>query len=353
MLQRKPNTLRNLHILTQFALLFNLAVIVWGAYVRTSGSGAGCGSHWPLCNGEVIPRSPELATMIEFTHRITSGMCLIFAAVIAWMGRVATQGSILRRGSRAVLLFTLSEALIGAGLVLFGYVALDPSLGRAISISLHLANTFLLLASLTVTERAAHQARFGEAAMTWKKSGLSKLSTTALGLMLLVGVIGALTALGDTLFKATSLAQGFAQDFEPSSHYLLKLRVFHPLLAVLLGVFLFYFGDKAVEERPHDTKLARLSFSLKALVAFQLVLGTVNLVWLAPTGLQLFHLLTAEFLWICLVMVVAQLHGLGDEKTQECVANLPNPLTTAASACVSLPESASNPADGSRVSSSI
>ena len=55
-------------------LVYNLVVILWGAYVRATGSGAGCGSHWPLCNGEVIPRAPEVETLVEFTHRLSSGL---------------------------------------------------------------------------------------------------------------------------------------------------------------------------------------------------------------------------------------------------------------------------------------
>ncbi len=39
-------------------LLWNVLVALWGAYVRATGSGAGCGSHWPTCNGEILPRAP-------------------------------------------------------------------------------------------------------------------------------------------------------------------------------------------------------------------------------------------------------------------------------------------------------
>src|SRR5215467_12703113 len=58
-------------------LAYNVAVIAWGAFVRASGSGAGCGRHWPLCNGEVVPRPTSVATVIEATHRATSGLALV------------------------------------------------------------------------------------------------------------------------------------------------------------------------------------------------------------------------------------------------------------------------------------
>jgi protoheme IX farnesyltransferase len=62
-------------------LVWNVLVALWGAYVRATGSGAGCGAHWPTCNGEIIPRAPQVETLIEFTHRATSG--LAFLAVLA------------------------------------------------------------------------------------------------------------------------------------------------------------------------------------------------------------------------------------------------------------------------------
>ena len=55
---------------TRFAwavLAANLAVVAWGAFVRATGSGAGCGQHWPPCNGAVVPRSPTAETAIEFS----------------------------------------------------------------------------------------------------------------------------------------------------------------------------------------------------------------------------------------------------------------------------------------------
>src|SRR5450755_2070071 len=65
-----------------FLVAYNVAVIVWGAYVRATGSGAGCGSHWPLCNGEFLPTTPQTQTVIEFTHRVTSGVSLVLAAIL-------------------------------------------------------------------------------------------------------------------------------------------------------------------------------------------------------------------------------------------------------------------------------
>lgn len=284
------------------ALFFNLAVIVWGALVRATGSGAGCGKHWPLCNGEVIPHTGLLATAIEFTHRISSGMCLLLAVAIAVVGRGHyPKRSPVRKASYAVLGFTLSEALVGAGLVLLRYVDKDQSVGRVVSICLHLSNTFLLLASLALTAWfstfAPHyrlQPKARRKTKLWRVATLSLVATT------LLGMTGAVTALGDTLFHSSTLAGGIGQDFSPASHFLLKLRIVHPAFALFTGALLFYFAELATDRAP--TRLTNLQ---KSLVAAQLILGIANLILLAPTGLQLVHLLVAESLWVVLVLTAA------------------------------------------------
>jgi heme a synthase len=131
---------------------YNLLVVVWGAFVRASGSGAGCGSHWPLCNGVVMPRPEEVATVIEFTHRVTSGLALVaVAALLFGAMRLYPRAHRVRRAAVATMAFILLEALLGAGLVLFELVAENASMVRAFSMVAHLVNTFLLVGSLTIT----------------------------------------------------------------------------------------------------------------------------------------------------------------------------------------------------------
>ncbi|MCB0131087.1 MAG: COX15/CtaA family protein, partial [Caldilineaceae bacterium] len=129
-------------------LAYNIVVILWGAFVRATGSGAGCGSHWPLCNGEILPRATEVETLIEFSHRITSGIALIAVVVLLiWALRSYPRGHRVRRGAQASMFFMFTEALVGAGLVLFEYVAHNVSIARAYWMAGHLMNTFLLLAA--------------------------------------------------------------------------------------------------------------------------------------------------------------------------------------------------------------
>jgi heme A synthase len=221
------------------ALGYNLLVIGWGAYVRASGSGAGCGSHWPLCNGEVLPRAPALKTIVELSHRLTSGLALVFAivlAVLAW--RTFERGSRVRSAALAAVGLTVVEALIGAALVLFELVAHDASMKRALSMVLHLGNTFLLLGALTLTAFwAGREAAPREPARPQQATSpvLRVLLPLAGAGLMIVAMSGGIAALGDTLFPATSFAEGLRQELGTGAHVLLKLRVLHPILAVAVA----------------------------------------------------------------------------------------------------------------------
>ena len=138
--------------LAWLTLGWNVAVILWGAFVRASGSGAGCGAHWPLCNGEIVPRAPAVATLVELTHRLTSGIALLLVFYLAYrVFRERPAGHPGRRAAASCVVFILSEAAVGAGLVLFRLVADNESVARALFMSVHLMNTFVLLACLTLT----------------------------------------------------------------------------------------------------------------------------------------------------------------------------------------------------------
>ena len=281
---------------------YNLLVILWGAYVRASGSGAGCGAHWPLCNGVVIPREPALETLIELTHRATSGIALLLVvAQLVWARRIAPRGSPTWLATHAAMALMITEALVGAGLVLFEMVADNVSLARAWWLAAHLFNTFLLVAALTLVPwfAAGHRApRLTE------RSGERGLLLAGLLGMLVVGMTGAVTALGDTLFPAASLAEGFAQDRDPGSHLLLRLRVFHPTLAILVGTVVALAAGVSAVRRPNPV-VRRLALATISLVVTQLLAGLVNLVLLAPIWMQLVHLLLADLLWIVLVLLAA------------------------------------------------
>ena len=280
-------------------LAYNILVVLWGAYVRATGSGAGCGSHWPLCNGVVIPRSPAVETLIEFSHRLSSGLALIFVvALVVGAFRTYPRGHIVRLGASLSMAFMITEALVGAGLVLFNLVAHNASLARAWAVAIHLVNTFLLLAALTLT---AHWAS-GGARLSLRQRGLAAiiLGVGLLG-MLILGASGALTALGDTLFPASSLAEGIRQDFSSGAHFLIRLRLFHPAIAVTVSAYLVVAGWLL-----RGLGVRRWSRLLNGLVVVQLAAGVINVLLLAPVWMQLLHLLLADLMWVTVVLLAAE-----------------------------------------------
>jgi heme A synthase len=280
---------------------WNLIVILWGAYVRATGSGAGCGRHWPLCDGKVLPQAPDVEMTIEFTHRLLSGGAILLVAAMAiWGFRITTKDHPVRKGLVASGALILIEALLGAGLVLFELVAENSSGTRAFAVALHLANTFLLVGSLTMTAYWAS----GGSDVQLKGQGL-KAWLLGIGLlgMLLIGMSGAVTALGDTLFPANSLAEGIAADLDPNAHFLIRLRVYHPVIAVVVaGYSLFLVRTLFI----HNQGLARKLLALLIVVGIvQLSLGLINLLLLAPIPLQIIHLLSADLVWITYVLMAA------------------------------------------------
>jgi heme A synthase len=298
-------SLRGVSRLAGFAwsvLVVDVAVAAWGAYVRATGSGAGCGRHWPLCDGEIVPLDAGTKKMIEFSHRVSSGFALVLTfALLAWVWRAFPPRHAARKASAAAAGFMIAEALLGAALVLFELVNHDASMKRALSVGLHLVNTFFLLASTALTAwwvSGFPRARLrNQHAVAWILGG-SLLS------LLLVGASGALTALGDTLFPASSLSSGIAQDFSPGAHLFVRLRALHPLLAGGTAVALVVASPLLRALRP--TAMVRLlSRGVVILVVLQVGAGLLNLVTLAPVWLQLVHLVLADGVWIATVLTGA------------------------------------------------
>ncbi|MFA9410758.1 MAG: COX15/CtaA family protein [Deltaproteobacteria bacterium] len=281
-------------------LVYTVAVVLWGAYVRASLSGDGCGDHWPLCNGVALPVEPSIKTIVELTHRVTSGLCWI-GTLLMWVvaGRVFERGHATRSAAGWSLFFMTTEALVGAGLVLFRMVADNPSTARAAWMSAHLINTFMLLAALTWMAFSAWQSdgvRFPRDRQSrWLLGGAATV-------VLFVGVSGAVAALGDTLFPASSLAEGLREDLSPTSHLFLRLRLWHPVIAVLGSGYLIWLATVFLR-RTRDPGVRMLTFTLGGLVLIQIAVGLLNVALLAPVWTQLVHLLIADATWITLVLL--------------------------------------------------
>lgn len=285
----------------QFAwgvVVANVIVIIWGAFVRATGSGAGCGDNWPLCQGEIIPRPERIETLIEFSHRITSGLALLaVAALLLWAFRAYPKGHIVRKGAVWSMIFMLLEALIGAALVLLEYVALNVSVGRAIWMAGHLVNTFLLLAALTLT---AWWAQGGPPLRLRGQGVVGWMLLLALIGMLALGMSGAITALGDTLV----LTGGISPAENALVATLVELRILHPIIAFAVGTLVGLAAWIAMQRRP-GRAVQQLGRLLIGLYVVQLLAGSLNVALRAPVWLQLVHLAFTSTIWILLVLLAA------------------------------------------------
>jgi cytochrome c oxidase assembly protein subunit 15 len=286
-------------------LVYFVAVILWGTLVRATGSGAGCGDHWPLCNGTVLQHSPRVDTIIEFTHRITSGISFFsVVGLLVWTLIGTVRGHLARTFAWASVIFTLIEAVLGALLVKLGLTAQSTSPLRPWYLATHLANTLLLLAALTLTAHMLGRSN----GTAWKTIRLRAPIAALCGLFvfLIVGVTGSLAALGDTLFPATSLSAAFSQDFSSSSAWIVRWRWTHPTIAFLASIFLIWLLVRAARRSSHWDNRG-LSALVLMLLAVQYLLGLLDVVWLAPTWLQIVHLLGADALWASLIVLSARL----------------------------------------------
>ncbi len=286
-------------------LVYFIAVILWGTLVRATGSGAGCGNHWPLCNGTVMQPSPTAQTMIEFTHRITSGISLISVlALLAWTFRGTVRGHLARAAAIASVLFTLLEAILGALLVKLGYTAQSQSPMRPVFLGLHLTNTLLLLAAITLTAHFLGRKTGYLRGTIQIRAPFGAIATVVV--VMIVGVTGSLAALGDTLFPASSLGLALAQDFASTSGWLVRWRWMHPAAAFLSSIILIWLIVRGAQ-RQAPTENRKLSALVLGLLAVVFTLGLLDVFLLAPLWVQVAHLMAADTLWASLVVLAARI----------------------------------------------
>lgn len=298
-----------------FVVGYLVLVILWGAWVRITGSGAGCGDHWPTCNGEVVPPSPTVETIIEYTHRLTSGLSLpLVLVMLVWAYRLFVRGHRVRTAAVATLIFLLTEAAVGAGLVTFELVADNTSVVRAVTASFHLINTFILTGFAVLVAWWAG----GGPSPRWRAAGAVRWWLVA-GLVgvLAVSMTGAITALGDTLFpvqvtEGGGLFDRVRDDLSSATHFLVRLRIVHPIVAVCVALFLLVFAS-LLRADSRDARVQRHSGWLIGLVLVQTALGVVNVLLHAPGWMQIVHLLVAVVLWMSLVMLTSSVLAVPDE----------------------------------------
>lgn len=281
---------------------YNILVIVWGQVVLASGSGDGCGDRWPLCGDHLIPTFKRLATLIEYLHRLSTGVdTLLLLILVAWAFLAFPKRHPARFGALLAILFTFFEALLGAILVLFGLVDKNTSVARVIAMSAHQSNTLLLLASIALTAWWGS----GGARIQWSNQGI--VAKLLLGLLITVPIVaisGAIAGLADTLYPSHNLAQAIGDDFRSGTPYLVHLRAFHPFLAILVMVFACYAASRIWQLRPtlHTKRYAQRVYLL---FLIELTAGVINLSLLAPIWARGLHLLIADLLWVNVVLLAA------------------------------------------------
>lgn len=282
-----------------FLLIYTILVILWGAWVRISHSGDGCGDTWPLCNGQLVPEAARGKTWVEYGHRFTSGVYgLVVIGLFFWVQSLKAKYELssVYRWMFWTLVFMITEALLGAKLVLFGLVNTDQSVWRLIVMSLHQVNSFLLVAFTVRFYAATFETQY-------LAGGFSRPTVTPrffsrpafLVCFLVIAVTGAWAALSTTLFPSTSLLDGFTKDIASDSHIVLKIRGLHPIMGLFIGGSLSIALYRVSSQL--NAFLGRVALVGSGLIATGIIVGLLTLFLMSPIPLKLIHLLLAHALW--------------------------------------------------------
>lgn len=306
----------------RLATIATVLVVLLGAVVRITGSGAGCGQHWPTCNGEVVHLPRRVETWIELSHRTTSGLDFLGVVALTWLALKLRPSRPARLATFAAMGLMLVEVALGAGLVLMNLVGSNRSVDRVIVMPAHLVTTSLLIGALAAASYFSDDARLSRtrALSAAAERGLKQALVWAVAagaLLLVVSMTGAITALGDTVYpvQGQGALEHLKNDQAAGAHLLGKLRVVHPLLA-LLGVGGLWVAAGKAREASDDGAVQRLGLGLYLGGALALAVGTGNILLGAPGYLQVLHLGMACALWLTVVVLSAMLWDLRSHRNE-------------------------------------
>lgn len=289
---------RAFHALAWTVLGATVAVIISGDIVQATESGAGCGENWPRCDGALLPAFDDAATGIEFAHRV---LTFVLSLLVIWLFTLARRtfaaGHRIRRAVNYVVVFFVLEILIGALLVVFGWVEQDASVGRVVADSLHVVNTFFLIGVLAFV---VHHVSGGRLIRLMPAARPERLVLAGMAILVIIGVTGAVSSLADTLFPAETVLDGLREEFGPTAPFLLRFRVVHPVVAIVGGTAMFVIIGRLVAAFPGPN--AGLGRRVQVIIGAQFGFGILNLALLTPLETQIIHLLMAELLWITFLM---------------------------------------------------
>ena len=293
---------RRLALIAWVTLVLTVVVVQSGAFVRATESGAGCGETWPRCDGRIFTMPDSMEQAIELTHRLLTGVAGLAVALLAvWAWRHFAEGELLRRAATAVAILFGVEVVIGAMLVLFKWVDDDASIGRTITVPIHLMNTFVLLGAIVLT---GYWASGGSRLSIDRSQTRHRLVLVGASALLIAAALGGLNALADTLYPADSLADALRADFGADAPVLLQLRVLHPAVAIAAGLLVFMIVRYLRQDV--DARTERYGAVVTGLVVVQFASGFLNIALLTPVETQILHLVLADLTWIFFV-----LFGLG------------------------------------------
>jgi len=293
---------RTLRVIGLLALLLGFAQVVFGAIVRISGSGMGCGDHWPDCYGSFTPAHNGANLLVEISHRYGAAalsLAIVALAVAAWVKRrepgVGGPGGVLRAALLAVVLVIVAA--------LFGAVTVKLALHPMVVVT-HLAIAMALLAVLVVA--VARAGGLGSLAVAERSDRTFRAGIAAAGLTFLALVLGALTA---NTPGAPVACQGFpwctviAERGAP-----LAIQVWHRIVAFLLFghvVGLSLGVNKRAEPRP----IRAATWTALGIVTLQIVVAAAMVEMQLPASLRSIHQAIGTALWISVVALAALAGG--------------------------------------------
>src|SRR5437870_6928474 len=270
------------------AATFTYLLIILGAIVRITGSGLGCGEHWPLCNGKLLPPL-DLPTMIEYGHRLAaaavSGLVTALAAYAWWLRQGAGSPKGVPDGPRER--YTPDRtAYVALGLlvvqVLLGAVTVKLSLPPW-TVILHLGTAMLLLATLMVAAK-----------VTPGTARPSRTGLWALTLGLVTILFGSLTA----NLRAATACLGFPlcnSQVVPAGNYLQHVHWVHRLLAYTLFGYVWWWALRSKK---------RGAWYAVALVTVQVAVAAAMVLLALPPLLQAAHVAVGAAVWGGLVLAI-------------------------------------------------
>ena len=243
---------------------------------------------------------------------MTGLLGIALVAVFVLVRRDFSKEHRLRRAVWAAGILLIIESLLGASLVIFGWVEFDASIARLIVVPIHLINTFLLVGAMALVAFFASGGR-GFRIDTSKRR--DRLVLAGLGIVLIIGATGALNALADTLIQSDALRQAAPGEFLVTEPILTQVRAIHPFVAIIGGLTLYmlvrYLATGA------ESTVKWLGLGIQAVVWVQFFVGLLNIALEVPLETQLIHLFVADVLWIALVLLGAHLIGATDRASNE------------------------------------